>query len=101
MTKEYEQVREQAASKIYNDWCRYDDSDNLTWEELPNYRKATYREWVNEYIIPLVEIKADDQELPTDFPWQLIDMGLTTGMAEALFNFLKSKGFVRVVKEKA
>lgn len=39
---------EQIARRIFEDWNK---SPDYTWEELPDYRKQTYREWVEDFIL--------------------------------------------------
>ncbi len=45
-----QEVKERVAIRVYMDWNKLYEGEGLEWEELPEYRKATYREWVNEYI---------------------------------------------------
>lgn len=50
--------RETIAEKIYTDWNK---DPKYTWKTLPEYRKQSYRDWVDEEIIarlPPVEVKA-------------------------------------------
>ncbi len=50
---------EYIAKQLYEDWGkRAGDADQTKWEDLPNYRKATYREWVKTYIFALVYLLA-------------------------------------------
>ncbi|GAI21296.1 unnamed protein product [marine sediment metagenome] len=39
---------ENIAKKIYIDW----NKGELSWEELPDYRKDAYREWVKDFVVP-------------------------------------------------
>jgi len=45
----YSQVfRETIAEKIYTDWNK---GPRYTWKTLPEYRKQSYRDWVDEEIL--------------------------------------------------
>ena len=46
-----EKIREEIAERIYTDWNK---SPEFTWEELPDYRKCSYRDWVEEIIFPII-----------------------------------------------
>ncbi|GAI45572.1 unnamed protein product [marine sediment metagenome] len=39
---------ENIAKRIYTDW----NKGEFSWEELPEYRKDAYREWVKDYVVP-------------------------------------------------
>jgi len=50
---------EYIAKRLYEDWGkRASDADQTKWKDLPNYRKATYREWVGTYIFALIYLLA-------------------------------------------
>lgn len=49
--KKEEKIKEDIASRIYTDWNK---SPEYTWETLPEYRKQSYRDWVDEYVIKVV-----------------------------------------------
>lgn len=57
MSKEYEEIKEKIAERIYLDWNR--DENFPTWAELPEYRKNSYRLWVKGYIF------SEEAETPT------------------------------------
>ncbi len=56
------EVREKLAERIYMDWNQSDE----TWQELPEYRKDSYRLWVGENVIkePMLGIIDPDQSTP-------------------------------------
>ncbi len=39
---------ERIACQIFNDWNK---DKKLEWEELPEYRKDSYRDWVRDYVV--------------------------------------------------
>lgn len=41
-------MREKIAERIYIDW---NQERGLEWEDLPDYRKIAYRDWVDDYIL--------------------------------------------------
>ena len=50
---------EYIAKRLYEDWGkRGTDPEQTKWEDLPEFRKATYREWVKTYIFALVYLLA-------------------------------------------
>jgi len=50
---------EYIAKHLYEDWGkRVSDADQTKWEDLPAFRKVTYREWVKTYIFALVYLLA-------------------------------------------
>lgn len=48
------QAVENIAKRIYHDWAK-PSKEGLTWETLPEYRKAVYRQWVIECVLPEFE----------------------------------------------
>jgi hypothetical protein len=47
-----EGLRDAIAERLYEDWGKR-DTDGLSWQELPEYRKATYRIWVDDYVLAI------------------------------------------------
>jgi len=46
-----EGLRDAIAERLYEDWGKRDtDKEQLSWQELPEYRKATYRMWVMDFV---------------------------------------------------
>jgi hypothetical protein len=43
-------MREQIARQVYTDWMKGVTTGEPKWEDLPDYRKNTYREWVDEVV---------------------------------------------------
>jgi hypothetical protein len=59
---------EYIAKHLYEDWGkRASDADQAKWEDLPQFRKVTYREWVKTYIFALVYLLARHRAQETLF----------------------------------
>jgi len=60
-------MRERIARQIYTDWNR---SLGLQWEDLSEFRKDSYREWVDECVLALIKevgyVKLADDQLPPE-----------------------------------
>lgn len=46
-----QEQKEEIAKGIYTDWNK---DPKYTWETLPEYRKQTYRDWVEEHVLEVI-----------------------------------------------
>lgn len=45
-----ERLKEELASKIYTVWNKSPEYD---WEDLPDHRKQSYLDWVDDVVLPI------------------------------------------------